>query len=456
MGFNNSDRLIRGIAFEKAIISILRERNKNLLTDYAIKNKNKVFICDGYCKKILDLSSFNLGTIESEKICIEIKAGRPDISKLIHFIEVISQEINVLVLIFSGETPKKLVNYLQRHELRKKVMIIDKNKLMRNDIIRKVLNSFEKYIIQENNVLIDDNYKTLENSKCNLSFALGAGCSIKSNISDWSRLSEALGFELLYNIVDSKDSTYKNMIITNQLNKKIFDCYEKSSALDAIYNCYMKSATVNKLDYFKAIKNVLYMSYNSPNDANNPLIESIKECILRRNIKEIINYNFDSVLEQNFNNKYKSNSKEVNEAKTKINECEIHHVHGYIPYDYDGKTIVNSFVFTDKEYYDNMMDINNESNSIQMKILRNYNVIFVGVSFTDTNLKALLRKRLDEHHTNDIFGFLKLPSFEGNENERKLLENKYKLIQQSYFDSLGVKILWVNDFDEIPKEIDKI
>ena len=45
---------------------------------------------------------------------------------------------------------------------------------------------------------------------------MGAGCSRNSHISDWNTLSEALGYELLYSIVDTKESEYHNLICRKQ------------------------------------------------------------------------------------------------------------------------------------------------------------------------------------------------------------------------------------------------
>ena len=71
-------------------------------------------------------------------------------------------------------------------------------------------------------------------------------------------------------------------------------------------------------------------------------------------------------------------------------------------------------------------------------------------------MKEILRKRMSFEHSNEIFAFLKLPNFDYDGINKKLIENQYKIIQQRYFDSLGVKILWVNDFSEIPARIDNL
>lgn len=463
MSFSDNERIVKGIAFEKAIIEVLKSVNPKLVCDSILpfysneKNDEKIrFRYDGYIVEKLNLSCFGMEDIYADRIIIEIKSGKIQKDTINEwykrFERIFSDNTACFVLFLAGKKPEKLFD---NYNIKCRLIVIDYNKLTKNKIIKKVLNSFDEYIIEENNVIIDDHYPSLLNLD-NISFALGAGCSINSNISDWNSLSEALGFELLYNVVNIKDSAYKNMFITNELNKKIFGCYEKNSALDAIFQSYIDSPSVTQLDYFFAIKKVLYMAYDNPSDANTPLMTSINNCICRKRIKEVINYNFDSVLEQNYDNSYKSISYEIMNSQTMIGGCNVYHVHGYIPFDYDGKIDIANFVFTDKEYYENMIDRKNKCNSIQRDILTRNNVIFVGVSFTDANLKAILRERMEIPHFNDIYGFLKLPSFEGKGIEMKIMENKYKLIQQNYFKSLGVKILWVREFDEIPKVIDNI
>lgn len=165
------------------------------------------------------------------------------------------------------------------NDIDSRIIVVNKRDLEKNNIIKQVLYSLDEYIIQEKNILINNYYDEFMTLNSDISFALGAGCSIDANISDWNMLSEALGFDLLYNIVDDRNSIYKNMYITNELNKKIFASFEKTSALDVIYNSFINSTTTTKLDYFKIIKNVLYMSYDSPKDSKTNLITSIVKCI---------------------------------------------------------------------------------------------------------------------------------------------------------------------------------
>lgn len=459
MNISNNEKIVKAIAFEKAVIEILKKENPQIQEGFGIYEEidgkiRRYHQYDAVISNVLNLSCFKMERIHANKIAIEIKAGQPPREFLRRFIAYTEQNFDAIVFIIAS----------RRREIFEKTLISEKCKiyfvfeedLINNDEIKSVLYNFDEYIAKDNNIVIEDNYPLLWKTKDNLSFAMGAGCSRNSHISDWNTLSEALGYELLYSIVDTKESEYKNKIIADKLNTSIFSCFDKNSALDAIYSSFMMLPKSGQRDYWLSIKKVLYMNYDSANDAKQPLMDSIVSCIKRNNIDEVINYNFDSVLEQNIEPKYKSHHKEIQNSSVSMIGCTIYHVHGYIPYDYDGKIDVGNFIFTDKEYYDNMSNPNSFSNTIQSKILNNKNVIFVGVSFTDSNMKEILRKRVSLDSSNHIFAFLKLPDFDFEGMNKKLMENKYKLIQQCYFNSLGVKVLWVNNFGEIPKQIDLI
>lgn len=458
MDFFN-EKLIKAMAFEKAVIEVLKKDNPKIKENFSAYEKadGKTRLHHQYDAVIfntLNLDCFNMDSIYAERIAIEIKAGSSPREILRRF--VLREEDNFDAIVFILATKSQSVLKETVSSKKCKIYFIFKEDLVKNNDIKGVLNNFDRYIAKENNIVIEDNYPLLQKTASNLSFAMGAGCSKNSHISDWNTLSEALGYELLYSIMDTREAKYKTKIITDTLNTSIFSCFDKNSALDAIYNSYMKLSTTGQQDYWLSIKRVLYMNYDSPNDAKQPLVDAIVSCIKRKNIDAVINYNFDSVVELNIDSKYKSTYTEVQSSVTSMIGCNIYHVHGYIPFDYDGKIDVANFIFTDKEYYGNMSNPNSFSNTTQSAILNNKNVIFVGVSFTDSNMKEILRQRVAQGYYNTIFAFIKLPNFDFEGINKKLMENKYKLIQQCYFDSLGVKILWVNNFDEIPKQINLI
>lgn len=445
------DKLIKLITFENTVKELIQSQNdfyseeKDLpLNEKKYRRNFDLYLPNGLFIKELELEI-------KGNVAVEIKydLSKMDLNKYIF----LSKDDNIstlLLIVYQKVNKEKLTLIYDEH----KIKIIDKSLLQNIRQFNKLYKDFEQFILETDEE--DKNFNELKNGyKSNLSFALGAGCSMDANISNWETLSKALGFELLYNIMDKDEAAYFNMMITNKMTESIFSSFDKTSALDAIENLYETKET--KFDYYKSLQKILYMSYNSPNDANTTLMNSICKCIERNKISEVLTYNFDSVLEQSLDNMYSSNKKEVETSITNINNIEIYHVHGYIPYDYKINTDVNNFVFTDKDYYENAVNQNNFTNNTQKKIFNKYQVVFVGVSFTDGNLKEILRKRIinDENKT-QLYAFYKLPDFDKKGREKKIIETKYKILQQSYFDTLGIKIIWVRDYKEIPEKINLI
>ena len=463
---SDNDEMIRALAFEKVVLEVLKKYNPNLKENYYdydnicrnyIKENNVkkcVHLYDGFIENELDLNEFDCGIVRANEIIIEIKLKCPANEVIERFIRNVKTEYNAIVFILA--TSENKVNVSKFDDSQIKFVFL--NDLVKCKDIKNIVFDCNDYLNKEDNLLNFDDYQLLNTiDKSNLSFALGAGCSKNSHISDWNVLSDALGYELLHKIIGIQSPEYKCKTVAEELNKQMFSCFDKSSVLDALYNNYMKVSSCGNREYWELIKDVLYMNYDNPFDAKQPLMNSIVRCIKKNKIFEVLNYNFDSVLEQNYNLSYKSNANEIETSVTHIGNCKIYHVHGFVPFDYDGKSDINNFIFTDKEYYDNANTDDSFCNISQRNILFKKNVIFVGVSFTDSNMKEILRERMKKNiNSNKIFAFLKLPNFDYDGLNKRLMENKYKLIQQSYFDTLGVKILWVNDFSEIPQRIDNI
>ena len=445
------DKLIKSITFENIVKELIQSQNHTHNMDKYLEIEGKKYKrhFDFYLPFGLNIKEIDLDIKGNVAVEIKFDLSKMDINKF----TMLAQADNISTLVFfvyQKVNKEKFKKYIDD----KNIKIIDKSILQNITQFNKMYNDFEEFILENDEE--DKVFNELKNSnKSNLSFALGAGCSMDANISNWETLSKALGYELLYSILDKDEAAYFNMMITNKMTDSIFSSFDKISALDAIQNLYETKST--KHDYYKSLQKILYMSYDSPSNANTALMKSICKCILRNRINEVLTYNFDSVLEQALDNTYSSNKKEVETSITNINGIEIYHVHGYIPYDYKVKTDVNNFVFTDKDYYENAINQNNFTNITQKNLFNRYKVVFVGVSFTDGNLKEILRKRIiNGGNLPQLYAFYKLPDFEKKGREKKIIETKYKILQQSYFDELGIKIIWVRDYKEIPTKISLI
>lgn len=446
-----NDKLVKAITFENTIKELIQSQNKDYYWDNYFDEKINYFKRHFDCFFPFGMQIKELNLNIKESVAVEIKYNLNK-SILYNYISLaVEKNIKTLVFFVFQNVKTETFKYINQEI---EIQIFDKNKLYPVSPFTKMYDDFNEFILEN-----DDEDKYLNELKYNdnskLSFALGAGCSVDANISNWTTLSKALGYELLYSILDSDESAYFNMMIAKTISESIFTSFDKTSALDAIQNLYETKET--KFEYYKSLQKVLYMSYDSPADANTTLMKSICNCIRRNRIYELLTYNFDSVLEQALDNKYISKNNEVETSITKVNDIKIYHVHGYIPYDYKGKTDVNNFVFTDKDYYENAKDEDNFTNTTQKNLFSKYNTIFVGVSFTDGNLKEILRKRIiSGENVPQLYAFYKLPNFEKKGREQKIIETKYRILQQSYFDTLGIKIIWVKDYEEIPNKIDLI
>lgn len=446
-----NDKLVRGITFENIIKELIESQNEIYYLDKYFDKEINYYKShfDCYSPHGIKIKELNIEIEDSTAVEIKYSLNKSILEK---YVSIALKENIKTIIFFIYQKVKPEINKFNNTDI--EIQIYDKNKLYSVSPFTKMYDDFNEFILE--NVEEDKHLNELRNTdKFKLSFALGAGCSIDANISNWETLSKALGYELLYSLLERDESAYFNMTIAKMISDRIFSSFDKTSALEAIQNLY--ETKESKLEYYKSLQRVLYMSYDGPKNENVTLMKSICDCIRRNNIYELLTYNFDSVLEQVLDNEYTSKNSEVESSITEVNDIKVYHVHGYIPYDYKGKAEVNNFVFTDKDYYENTMKENNFTNITQRKLFNRYNMVFVGVSFTDGNLKEILRKRIiNGENNNQLYAFYRLPNFEKKGREQRIIETKYKILQQCYFDTLGIKIIWVKDYKEIPDKINLI
>ena len=311
------------------------------------------------------------------------------------------------------------------------------------------------YVGYLSNAIKIDNVLIINPSK--LVFALGAGCSIDAHIGNWQQLCDALSFELLSSEDNYGLTNYGSKNVNENLLNALSNNFDKNSLIDIAIR-KKKNKDDKTLDYFKYVHDILYMNYDETRfDYMTSTLVSISDCIRRIKMKNVITYNFDSTLEKNINNNYRSTSNEVSLSKSCVayesGKVDIYHVHGYLPYDYDGNSKVGNFILSDTDYYLNVLDDKGSSNHIQRSLFNKKDVIFIGCSFNDSNIKQVLLS-LNENRTNRIYAIMKSPSFndliEGNKNkEANVSILKYKTLINNYLSYYGVKVIWIKDYRDI-------
>ena len=185
---SDNDEMIRALAFEMVILKVLKLYNPNLKENYYDYNKKyqnnlKESICQysGFIENELDLREFDCGIVRANEIIIEIKLKCPANEVIERFIRNVKTEYNAIVFILA--TSENKVNVSKFDDSQIKFVFL--NDLVKCKDIKNIVFDCNDYLNKEDNLLNFDNYQLLNTiDKSNLSFALGAGCSKNSHISD--------------------------------------------------------------------------------------------------------------------------------------------------------------------------------------------------------------------------------------------------------------------------------
>ncbi|MCK8816433.1 SIR2 family protein [Natroniella sulfidigena] len=331
---------------------------------------------------------------------------------------------------------------------------------------------------------IKDLIKSFKND--DLVFVLGAGVSIDSGLPNWEVLLQNL---LLSNLEIGMNNSSENDFLLAEIFTKIFP---KSLTISARYLQNNYSNSEDPLAFEKEIRKVLYKKANQNNLKSKLVDEIIQFCVApgkSSNLDSIITYNYDDVIEKAISNleidlPYKSiYSPGVNPS---FNELPIYHVHGFLP-ENEELTAKNKVVLSDSHYHEQYKNIYSWENIVQINKFKENTCLFIGVSFTDPNMRRLLdianlqrgnnneyhyliKRRFDHEELKlDVVEALKKEadlSFEENEqNDFKeqeidqLVSNLASMMedfQEEDLLSFGIRTIWVDNYEEIPGVLKEI
>ncbi|MGX5623682.1 SIR2 family protein [Bacillus cereus] len=318
------------------------------------------------------------------------------------------------------------------------------------------------------------NVRYLKDSFVNgqLALFLGAGVSISAGIPGW---------EELVSKVYLKSLRIKGIPLGDLENNQ--DLYWNLSEGINSTNLLIKTKYSKYLlgdEFINLIKEVLY----AESTTSSSLIDSIVGLCESKEgkLRGVVTYNFDDLLERNLKEKNilfcsAWNAMPIVDRKV----LPLYHVHGYIPID---KQIDSQIVFSEDDYHKQYEDIYSWSNIIQINFFRDNNCLFVGTSLLDPNIRRLLdiakktstntrhyviQKRIySQEHIKKIMANIKdinstIADISGEthfikrkyqhidsdeETLRNIMLTEELLIEKDY-ESLGVKVIWVDSFDEI-------
>jgi len=244
------------------------------------------------------------------------------------------------------------------------------------------------------------------NKKEKLALFLGAGISSSCGLPDWSTLLECLKIRL-----EKKGHLLtENDDIANQARSTFGEKFN-SIVADCLY-------------------------FNGVN-----LSPSIV-AIAKSGINKIACFNFDDLLEEVLSAECVKHKIILNGERFNINEkgITVFHPHGYLGrFDSEDEYSKSRIVLSNSDYeslYENHYCL---TNLIQLSMLINYSVLFVGMSLTDPNTLRLLRKAREVGVNHWHYALFKSKDNESQRTKTRKLRN------------IGVDPIWFSHYTDIPK-----
>lgn len=328
--------------------------------------------------------------------------------------------------------------------------------LLKNTISKSIGGDVSTYLEKRNKYIeqLSNEYEA-----DNLVLFLGAGASRGAKIATWDRLISELFValidkELLNNGINIPEEDKKRIIseiITQNGNSPLLQTRFLRNGLDK--------------EFQEVISEILYKN----SDLTSNLLEEIGQlCIPNRGktgIQAIVNYNFDDLIEINLDRLRVKYCSIYGEGMVPGNdEMGIYHVHGFLPrnknkYDNLSKSLL---VFSEEGYHKLLLEPYHWANISQLYYFVNNTCLFIGLSMTDPNLRRLLEVAAQKNPDGDSIckHYAILPRLHIKSGESiqgiKSFEKANEALQESFYKELGINVLWIDNYAEIPAILKQI
>jgi len=185
-----------------------------------------------------------------------------------------------------------------------------------------------------------------------------------------------------------------------------------------------------------------------------------------KGVQGIVNYNFDDLLDEKLRrDKVKCVTVKSGHDKIPVGYLPCYHVHGVLSsksffdrrgYQQQGST--GNFVFSEDEYHEEYSDPYKWSNMTQMSLLGKYTGLFIGLSMEDPNIRRLIDATHRQYPDIPNYSILtrRTPLTRCADSKRTVLRNLFEDVETSSFAKIGVKIIWVDNYEQIPRAVSRI
>lgn len=484
---NRSYAMIETLVF-KVLTKYIEDDGKKLLTDYRFKNSthNSIFRFDAYAPN--GFSTYQGATI------FELKAYRNKNSlmsisntlyKLLGYIDSVDIEIKNIIFIvtldLSEDYKVKLKdNFQNGNNVNVELWDLSTLRSIFNkypELVKSTIDNISELVL--NHQLYESiNYDSYYNNnkfenhlsnlrKCffndELVLFLGAGISIDAKIPTWDNLVS----DLLVSLLSNKLKEFKIELSYAERDFIINNLKNSNGNSPLLLARYIRQGL--KEIFIDTLTQILYKSCVNESSLLNAITKLCKPVRNGIGIRGVVNYNFDDLVEYNFlkhDINYRSIFRE-GDIPT-VNELGIYHVHGFLPRTLEEYSNLSKslLVFSEEGYHNLTLDPYNWSNLIQLNYLRENTCLFIGLSLTDPNLRRLLdiASRKQESDAPKHYAILKRELYHNkkhttphiNFDNIQKFDTVNQKLQEEYFKELGLNILWVDDYNQIPSILDKI
>ena len=469
-----------GLAVEKLVSTVvcdyISKQGKKAFTNYTVKETNGMWEHDIYAPEGFD--DYIGETVLEIKIIRHRNQYKRMLYNTVKRLAKLPSKVRNVIIIVVGESSDEINEQVIKNSnttFELSIWTVDKLTEISEGNMDSFLNTYDSlYAFLIKNTIsqgMNRDSKDYENEKQayieqlkeeyhddNLVLFLGAGVSRDAKISTWDALISELFVALI-----NQEMNKEGIVLSESDKKQIIKSIQNQNGYSPLLQTrFLRQGF--KDDFLDLVRDILYKNSIS----TSKLLEEIGQlCIPKRGktgIKAIINYNFDDLIEKNLDLlRIKYHSVYSDGIKTNSDELGIYHVHGFLPQsEEDYKDLEKSLlVFSEEGYHKLLLEPYNWANMNQLNFLTNDTCLFIGLSMTDPNLRRLLEisSQKDIEGDPNHYAIMKRSIIENRANMSRdvLIFNQVnEELQKSFFNELGINIIWIDDYDEIPSILKSI
>lgn len=291
----------------------------------------------------------------------------------------------------------------------------------------------------------------------NLVIFLGAGVSQEAEIPNWKTLLSRLQTRMIAGMLPSElnvtESEIGNLVELQQA--------DQDSPLQAAR--YIRGGL--RESFTAAVREALYAQVPAGAAAITPLLKAIARLSMPirdgHGVLGLVTYNYDDLVERSLDGhgvRYRSISGATDVAGR--GELPIYHVHGFLPSVATSIADREPFLVLSEERYHSLYEEPYSwSNVVQASYFREATVLMVGLSLTDPNQRRLLEVVYKQVGEARHFAIMKRSDSCPPSMRRDVAEayNRGHLaLQEAAYGELGVNVIWIEQYAEIPDLLDAI